>query len=85
MFPLGFIHVLRAMCRSRQLDLFLGAVRPDLHGWGLTCLLANALLTKSRERESTHMPGNESSHARGVGTGGGGAVWKRYRIHGKEL
>lgn len=89
MFPFGFIHVLRAMRQSRQLDLFLGAVRPDLQGRGLTCLLANELLTKAHERGFTHMDSHlvqETNHRmRAELERLGGTVWKRYRIYGKDL
>ena len=37
--PFGFIHLLRAMCRSKHIDLYLGAVRPDLQGSGTDALL----------------------------------------------
>lgn len=37
--PFGFIHLLRAMRRPRQIDLYLGAVRPDLQGSGTDALL----------------------------------------------
>ena len=89
MFPFGFIHVLRAIRRSRQLDLFLGAVRPDLQGRGLTCLLANELLTKAHERGFTHMDSHlvqETNHRMCAELERlGGTVWKRYRIYGKDL
>ncbi len=89
MFPFGFIHVFQAMRRSRQLDLFLGAVSPDLQGRGLTCLLANELLTKAHERGFTHMDSHlvqETNHLmRAELERLGGTVWKRYRIYGKDL
>ncbi len=37
--PFGFIHLLLAMRKPKQLDLYLGAVRPDLQGRGADALL----------------------------------------------
>lgn len=87
--PFGWWHILRAMRRSRQLDLLLGAVRPDLQGRGLTCALGIALLESARARGFTHMDshlvleGNRRMRAELERLGG--AVWKRYRIYHKHL
>lgn len=89
LFPFGFIHVLCAMKRSRQLNLLLGAVRPDLQGHGLTCLLANALLGEARRRGYTHFDSHlvlETNRLmRAELERLGGTVWKRYRVYGKDL
>jgi hypothetical protein len=37
--PFGFVHLLLAMRKPRQIDLYLGAVRPDLQGTGTDALL----------------------------------------------
>jgi ribosomal protein S18 acetylase RimI-like enzyme len=37
--PLGFVHLLAAMRKPKMLDLYLGAVRPDLQGRGADALL----------------------------------------------
>ncbi|MCU0607802.1 MAG: hypothetical protein MUF78_10390 [Candidatus Edwardsbacteria bacterium] len=39
LFPFGFIHILLAMRKPRYIDLYLGAVRPDLQGTGTDALL----------------------------------------------
>jgi GNAT superfamily N-acetyltransferase len=39
LFPLGFVHVLRALRRNDRLDLLLTAVRPDLQNKGLGAIL----------------------------------------------
>ncbi len=87
--PLGWWHILRAMKRSRQLDLFLGAVRPDLQGLGLTCVLGIALMKAARQRGLTHMDSHlvlETNHRmRAELERLGGTVWKRYRIYQKTL
>lgn len=43
LFPLGFIYLLRALRKNRYLDLYLGAVRPDLQGRGVDALLMTEL------------------------------------------
>lgn len=89
LFPFGFIHVLRAMRRSRQLDLLLGAVRPDLQGRGVTCLLANELMDAAHKRGFTRMDSHlvlETNHRmRREVERLGGIIWKRYRVYGKDL
>lgn len=40
LFPFGFIHLLRAVGKkNKQIDLYLGAIRPDLQGKGADALL----------------------------------------------
>ena len=39
LFPFGFIHILAAMHKPRQIDLYLGAIRPDLQDKGADALL----------------------------------------------
>lgn len=42
--PFGFIHILRSIKRSRQLDLMLGAVLPEHRGKGLEISMAMKLI-----------------------------------------
>lgn len=37
--PFGFIHLLRALKKNKYVDLYLGAIRPDLQGKGADALL----------------------------------------------
>lgn len=47
MFPFGFIHMMRALSKkNKYVDLYLGAIRPDLQGKGADVLLISEL-TKS--------------------------------------
>ncbi|MBI4725758.1 hypothetical protein HY768_00785 [candidate division TA06 bacterium] len=40
LFPIGFIHILKAISRkNKHIDLYLGAIRPDLQGKGADALL----------------------------------------------
>jgi len=46
LFPFGFIYLLRALKNNKYVDLYLGAIRPDLQGKGADALLMTEL-TKS--------------------------------------
>lgn len=87
--PFGFLHILRAMKRSRQLDFFLGAVRPDLQGRGLTAALGISLFEKARQRGFTHLDSHlimvRNTRMRAELERLGAAVWKRYRVYQRSL
>ncbi|MBK8613881.1 MAG: hypothetical protein IPN85_10370 [Flavobacteriales bacterium] len=89
LFPFGFIHILRAMRRSEQLDLLLGAVRKDLQGRGLTGALGVHLFGVARRRGFTtidsHLILESNQKMRAQMERLGGEVYKRFRIYGKEL
>jgi GNAT superfamily N-acetyltransferase len=89
LFPIGFLHILMSMKRTKQLDLFLGAVHPQWQKQGLTCILAIELLGQAHKRGMTHFDSHlilESNAAmRGEVERLGGEVWKRYRVYGKTL
>ncbi|MCB0770841.1 MAG: hypothetical protein KDC00_10605 [Flavobacteriales bacterium] len=89
LFPLGWWHILQAMKRTDQLDLFLGAVRKDVQGRGFTCALGVYLMAAARERGLTHIDSHlvlETNHRmRAELDRLGGKVWKRYRIYSKAL
>ncbi|HRD51397.1 MAG TPA: hypothetical protein PKY96_01990 [Flavobacteriales bacterium] len=89
LFPFGWWHILRAMKRSRQLDLLLGAVRPDLQGKGLTAALAISLFDTARERGFTHLDSHlvmeRNTRMRAELERLGAVVWKRYRVYQREL
>jgi ribosomal protein S18 acetylase RimI-like enzyme len=43
LFPFGFLHLLAAMRKPKTLDLYLGAVRPDLQNKGADALVMTAI------------------------------------------
>jgi len=48
LFPFGFIHMLRALGNSNKyIDLYLGAIRPDLQGKGVDALLMTEITRSS--------------------------------------
>jgi hypothetical protein len=89
LFPFGWWHIMRAMKRSEQLDLFLGAVRKDLQGIGLTCVLGRELFREGRARGMTHLDSHlvleNNTRMRAELERLGGVIWKRYRVYVKEL
>ncbi len=51
LFPFGLLHVLKAVKgRNDRLDLYLGAIRPDLQGKGLDALLMTEMAKSSHAR-----------------------------------
>jgi GNAT superfamily N-acetyltransferase len=89
LFPLGFVHILRAMKRSTQLDLLLGAVRPDLQGRGLTAALGIGLFQAARRRGLTHLDSHlvmeRNVRMRAELERLGAVLWKRFRVYAKQL
>jgi GNAT superfamily N-acetyltransferase len=89
LFPFGFLHILRAMKRSKQLDLLLGAVRPDLQGKGLTAALGVSLFDAARQHGFTHLDSHlimeRNTRMRAELERLGAAVWKRYRVYQKPI
>jgi GNAT superfamily N-acetyltransferase len=89
LFPLGFLYILAAAKKSKQLDLLLGAVRNDYRSIGLTALMGTALLQTAIQRGFEIMDSHlvlESNQAmcaeyRRIG----GEVYKRYRVYKKAL
>ena len=87
--PFGWWHILRAMKHSKQLDLLLGAVRPDLQGKGLTAALAISLFDTARQRGFTHLDSHlvmeRNTRMRAELERLGAVVWKRYRVYQRAL
>lgn len=89
LFPLGFIHILKAMKQTRQLVLLLGAVKPGHRGVGVTALLAEALLRDARKRNMDVIDSHvilESNHLmRAEVENLGGVIYKRFRVYQKNI
>ena len=89
LFPLGFIHVLRAARSSRQLDLLVGGVRAADRGRGSDVLGMTALLRAAIAAGFTcldsHLELETNQVVRAEMERLGGGVSKRYSIYGKTL
>ncbi len=89
LFPFGFIHILSSGKKSKQLDLFLGAVKDPWKGCGLTAILAITLLNSARKRNlsfiDSHLILETNKPMRSVAEKFGGKIYKRYRIYKKNI
>lgn len=87
--PFGWIHLLRAARRSKQLNLLLGAIRPDYQGRGLDMLMGGKLLESARKAGKTtmdsHLELEQNLKVRAEMERNGGKVYKRFRIYIKNL
>ncbi len=87
--PFGWWHILRSMRRSRQLDLFLGAVHPSVQGRGLTCLLGVELMAEARRRGmevmDSHLVLESNVRMRAELERLGASTYKRYRVFQRTL
>ncbi len=87
--PFGWIHLIRAARRTKQLNLLLGAVRPDYQGRGLDMLMGGKLLESARKTGKTtmdsHLELEHNTKVRAEMERMGGKVYKRFRIYIKGL
>jgi hypothetical protein len=87
--PFGWIHLILAARRSKQLNLLLGAIRSDYQGRGLDMLMGAKLIESARKRgKSTldsHLELEYNHKVRAEMERMGGKVYKRFRIFQKEL
>ncbi|MCF8225785.1 MAG: hypothetical protein K9J30_07890 [Bacteroidales bacterium] len=89
LFPIGFIPILLSGRRSRQLNLMLGAIRPDYQNKGLDTILGTSMLESARKAGKTHMDSHlemeSNTKVRAEMEYMGGRVYKRYRIFKRAL
>lgn len=89
LFPFGFLKILASMKKTKQLDLFLGAIKNELRNTGLDTILAKAMLNSAKERGfktiDSHVVMETNTRMRAEVEKLGGTVYKRYRIFQKDL
>jgi GNAT superfamily N-acetyltransferase len=89
LYPIGFIPVLLSGRKSTQLNLLLGAIRPDYQNKGLNTILGTAMLESARKAGKTHMDSHlemeTNTKVRAEMEFMGGEVYKRFRIFQKML
>jgi hypothetical protein len=89
LFPFGFIHILRAAKKTRQLDLLLGAVKEKYRGMGLDVMMGFKMLTSARdaglEYLDSHHEMESNVKVRAEMERMGGKVYKRFRVFQKNL
>lgn len=89
LFPFGFIHILLDARKNKQLDLLLGAVKPNYRGLGLTTLLGVSMIQAAQKRKmefmDTHLVLETNHTMRGEAEKLNGEVYKKYRIFKKAI
>jgi GNAT superfamily N-acetyltransferase len=89
LFPFGFIHVLRAAKKTKQLDLLLGAVKEPYRGQGLDVLMGVKVLESASkagmEMMDTHHEMEANVKVRAEMERMGGKIYKKYRAFQKPL
>jgi GNAT superfamily N-acetyltransferase len=87
--PFGFLYVLSAMRKSRQLNLMLGAITEKHRGNGLTAMLGKALIQTANKRGmniiDSHLILENNYPMRSECEKIGGQVYKRFRIFSRSL
>jgi GNAT superfamily N-acetyltransferase len=87
--PFGFIYVLRAAKKTKQLDLLLGAVKEPYRGQGLDALMGVKILLSASEAGmemmDTHHEMEANVKVRSEMERMGGVIYKKYRAFYKTL
>jgi len=83
LFPFGFIHVLRAAKKTKQLDLLLGAIKERYRGQGLDVLMGVKILLSAHQAKyemmDTHHEMEANVKVRAEMERMGGTIYKKYR------
>lgn len=87
--PFGFIHILRAAKKTKQLDLLVGAIKEKYRGMGLDVLMGVKMIMSAWEAGfeviDTHHEMEANVRVRGEMERMGGEVYKIYRVYQKLL
>lgn len=87
--PFGFLKILRAAKKTRQLDLLLGAVKEPYRGRGLDVLMGVGMLISAYESGlkniDTHHELESNVLVRAEMEKMGGKLYKRFRVYTKNL
>lgn len=89
LFPFGFIHILNAMRKTKQLNLLLGAIKKEYRGKGINVLMGKAVMASAYNRGmrilDSHLILETNTTMRAECEKIGGVLRKRYRVYGKSL
>jgi len=89
LFPFGIFKILRAIKKTKQLDLLLGAVKEKYRGRGLDVLMGIRMLMSAQEAGmevmDTHHEMESNVKVRAEMEKMGGEIYKRFRIYQKDL
>jgi len=89
LFPFGFLKILRAAKKTKQLDLLLGAIKEQYRGRGLDVLMGIKVILSAQEAGleviDTHHELEENVKVRAEMQRMGGKIYKRFRVFKKKL
>ncbi|HTW90749.1 MAG TPA: hypothetical protein VMH22_03490 [bacterium] len=89
LFPFGILQIMAAMKKTKQLDLFLGAIHEECRGRGIDVLLGAAMLRSAIaagfETMDSHHELENNLKMRAEMERVGGQIAKRFRIYQKPL
>jgi hypothetical protein len=87
--PFGFLKILRAAKKTKQLDLLLGAIKERCRGMGLDVLMGVKMLMSANEAGlediDTHHEMESNVKVRAEMEKMGGKIYKRFRVYQKKL
>jgi len=89
LFPFGFLKILWAAKRTKQLDLLLGAIKESYRGRGLDVLMGVGMIMSAREAGlevmDTHHEMESNVRVRAEMEKMGGKLYKKFRVYKKNL
>lgn len=87
--PFGIFHIMSSQRKTKQLDLLLGAIRPDYRNVGLDAIMAAELISEAHKSNieylDSHLELETNLKMRAENEKLGGKIYKRYRIFEKNL
>lgn len=89
LFPFGFIHILNAAKKAKQLNLLLGAVKEKYRGLGIDVLMGQSVIQSAIKRKfivmDSHLVLETNKPMCAVYENMNGIIYKRYRVYQKDL
>ena len=89
LFPFGFLKILRAAKKTKQLDLLLGGIKEKFRGLGLDVLMGVRMIMAASEAGmemmDTHHELESNVKVRAEMEKMGGKIYKRFRVFQKAL
>jgi len=89
LFPVGFLKILRAAKRTKQLDLLLGAIKDQYRGMGLDVIMGVKMISSAQKAGiafmDTHHEMESNVKVRAEMERLGGKIYKKYRVYQKTL
>jgi len=89
LFPFGFMKIIKARNRARQLDMLLGGIKEECRGLGGDILLWMAMYRSARKAGmkviDSHHQMEANAKMRAASEWAGGRLYKRHRVFQKRL